>query len=70
MFSQNLIKTIKFLPEVMLALDLRILHKKLYKIFTVQKIRGNFKIRGIFKPQTLWLQEEFYFELLSGQRGF
>ena len=42
MFSQDLIKTIKFSPEVMLALVLRIFTKKLGGIFTVQKIRGDF----------------------------
>ena len=43
MFSQNLNKTIKFLPEVRITLDLHILHKKLGGIFTVLKIKGNLK---------------------------
>ena len=42
MYSQNLIKTIKFSPEVMLELYLRILHKKL---------GGNFKIRRTLKTR-------------------
>ena len=42
MLLQHLNKFIKFLPEVMLALDLRILQKKLGGIFKVQKIRGDF----------------------------
>ena len=41
-FPQNLNQTVKFPPEVMLALDFCVLHKKVGGIFTVQKIRREF----------------------------
>ena len=47
--EQNYNEIIKFLPEVMLILDLHI--KKLGGIFRVQKIRGIFKIKGDLKTR-------------------
>ena len=48
MFSQNLIKTIKFSPEVMLALVIRIFTKKIRGDFYGSKNQGGFLIRADF----------------------